>query len=208
MLRNFLLFLGAFSLAFVILTVSIFRIAEIRYVFSASPTPAPIFIGKQVKVNYPLPRPDAVLEDSVLWPLVAIKDKIWVTLTLNPQKKSDLYLFLADKRLADAKVLFGEGKPDLGISVLTKSEKYLQSADDEEKIAEANGMNTKEFLQKYVMATLKHRAVLDEILAIAPEDARPLVVKIENYPKFLYGEARNGLLQAGAETPQNPYQEN
>src|SRR5258708_1437779 len=208
MLRNLLVFSAAFSLAFVILVISIFRISEIKYVFSQSPSPISTTAPKIIGVNYNLPFPGSILSDSVFWPLKALRDKIWLAVTINPSKKADLYLLIADKRLADAQILFEKGRADLGVSVLTKAEKYLESADREERIAKSQGMNTKDFLQKFALATLKHRQVFDHILTIAPEDAKPIIVKTQNYSKKLYESARNGLLEAGLNAPVNPYGQN
>ncbi len=207
MLSKFLLYSGIFSLALFILTVSVFRIAQVKYVFSQSPSSAPLQTN-QIKIDYNLAYPGTILPDSIFWPLKALRDKVWLALTPNPSKKAELYLLIADKRLCDARMLFEDKKPDIAVSVLTKAEKYLALADGEERIAHSEGMNTTDFLQKYMMATLKHRQVLDDLLAIAPEDARPLVVKTEDYPKKLYESARNGLLEAGANVPQNPFREN
>ncbi len=208
MLKNFLLFLGTFSVASLVLVISIFRIAEIKYVFSQSPSPTPTTMPKVTEVNYALAYPGSILSDSVMWPLKALRDRIWLTVTVNPAKKADLYLLIADKRLAESKILFEKGKADLGISVLTKAEKYLESAANEEKIAKKEGIDTKYFLGRFAIATLKHRQVLDEISKNAPEDAKPLIMKTQNYSKNLYNEARNGLLEAGSDVPQSPFGEN
>ncbi|SRR6266404_193391 len=208
MIKNLLLFLGSFSLASIILIVSIFRIAEIKYVFSQAPNPTPTAETKSVEIKYNLPYPGNILSDNILWPLKALRDRVWLTVTVNPAKKADLYLLLADKRLADSQLLFEKGKADLGISVLTKAEKYLENARKEEEIAKKEGMDTSGFLKRFVLATLKHREVMDHIANIAPEDAKPLIMKTENYPKNLYTEAKNGLLEAGINIPQNPFAEN
>ncbi len=208
MLKNFLLFLAAFSLACFILVVSIFRIASINYVFSQAPSPAPTNSPKPVEINYNLPYPGTILSDSLLWPIKAFRDKVWLAVTINPSKKADLYLLLADKRLVDAQMLFEKGKPDLGTSVLTKAEKYLESAKKEANMAKSEGMNTSDFLHRFILAILKHRQVMDGMMTNAPEDARPLIQKTEDYPKNLYSQARNGLLEAGANVPQNPFGQN
>ncbi len=208
MFKNFLLFSSSLTLAILILVVTIFKTAEAKYVFSQAPNPTPTANVNQVEVLYNLPYPGSILSDNILWPLKALRDRIWLTVTVNPAKKAELYLLLADKRLADAKLLFEKDKPDLGISVLTKAEKYLETAKNEEKIAKREGMDTSGFLSKFAMAALKHRLVMDEIINIAPEDAKPFVIKTENYPKNLYSEAKTGLLEAGIIAPQNPFQEN
>jgi hypothetical protein len=205
MLNKFLLFAGSFTLAFLILIISIFRIAEVKYVFSQAPSPTPLNSPKPVSIDYNLPDPGSISPDSIFWPLEALRDRIWLTFTINPSKKADIYLLLADKRLGDAKLLFEKENPDLGISVLTKAEKYLELAMKEEEVAQKQGNNTTDFLKRYSMATLKHREVLEELMADAPEDARPLIVKMENYPKTLFNSARDGLLEAGATVPQNPF---
>ena len=197
----------AFTLAAFILVVSVFRIAEVKYVFSQAPTPTPS-TTKSVSIAYNLPYPGSVLSDSIFWPIKAMRDKVWLTLTVDPAKKADLYLLLADKRLADAEVMFTNDRADLGISVLTKAEKYLESAQSTERIAHKEGMDTTAFLGRLTLATLKHREVMDGMLSTAPEDAKPYIIKIEDYPKKLYEQAKNGLLEAGAKAPQNPYQQN
>lgn len=208
MLKNFLLFFASFTLASIILIISVFKIAEVKYVFSQSPSSTPVNMPKPVAVNYNLPYPGPILPDSILWPLKALRDKIWLAVTINPSKKADLYLLIADKRLADAQILFEKNNPNLGISVLTKAEKYLESANEEERIAHREGMDTTECLEKFASATLKHREVIDEILALAPEDAKPLIVKTQDYSKHLYEKAKSGLLEAGAIVPQNPFGQN
>ena len=209
MLKKFLLYFGSFSLATLILFVTIFKTAEAKYVFSASPSPTPISnSADEVQIAYNLPYPGTILSDNILWPLKALRDRVWLTLTVDPSKKADLYLLLADKRLADAQLLFQKDKPDLGISVLTKAEKYLESAGSEEKIAKSQGVNTSDFLRRFILATEEHRKVMDAIANIAPEDANPIIMKTENYPKNLYSEAKNGLLEAGINVPQSPFQEN
>jgi len=205
MLKNLLIFASSVTLATIILGISVFRLAGIKYVFSQSPSPAPGIV-KPISVDYRLPYPGQITPDNVLWPIKALRDKLWLSLTINPSKKADLELLIADKRLADAKLLFEEQNADLAISVLTKAEKYLENAGQDAQIAKKEGMNTQDFLRRYALATLKHREVLDEILAIAPEDAKPFIVKTEDYPKRLYTNARDGLLEAGANVPQNPFE--
>ncbi len=111
----------------------------------------------------------------------------------------------ADKRLASAKILFEKGKNEDGMSILTKGEKYLELAKVEERIAHQKGIDTTEFLQKYSLATLKHREVLDQMALTIPENMKPMIVNIENYPKNLYLESKNNLLDEGAPVAQNPF---
>lgn len=210
MFKKALVFSFSALIAFLVLTVSVYRMTKIEYVFGKTPTlPAiarPNFNDNGV--TYALPYPGEVGPDSPLWMFKALRDRILVATTINPSAKADLYLLMADKRLASAKILFDKGDPDLGVAVLSKAEKYLEMAHVEERIAHQGGASTSEFLRRYTLASLKHLEVISEVLTISPEDAKPIVIKIQNYPKNLYSEARNGLLEAGLVAPQNPYHEN
>jgi Domain of unknown function (DUF5667) len=207
MLRQTVLFIAAFTFAFLILFTSVFKIAAIKYVFSQTPTPTPAPLGKEkeIDINYELPYPGGILPDSFLWPVKALRDRAWVSLSLNPLKKAQVLLLLSNKRLNSALLLFKDGKSDLGASVLTKAEKYLEESQKEERMAHDKGIDTVGFLKDYSLATLKHREVMDEIINLAPEDAKPMVVVYENYPKKLYQLSRDALLQAGTTAPTDPF---
>src|SRR5258706_345152 len=99
MLRHLLVFSAALLLAIFILIVSIFRIAEVKYVFSQAPSPTPTSTPKASDINYNLPYPGSILSDNILWPLKALRDKVWLAVTVNPSKKADLYLLIADTKL-------------------------------------------------------------------------------------------------------------
>lgn len=208
MLRRIVTYVAAFSFAFLILFTSVFRIASIKYVFSQSPTPVPEAQSnndKPLDINYELPYPGGILPDNFLWPVKVLRDRAWISFSTNPLKKAQVLLLLSNKRLNSALVLFKEGKSDLGASVLTKAEKYLEEAQKEERKAHAKGMDTVSFLQDYSLATLKHREVMDDILLIAPEDAKPMIVKTQNYPKKLFQLSRDSLLEAGTTAPSDPF---
>lgn len=206
MLKNISFFILTLALASIILVISIFRIAQVRYVFSQSPNPTPSPSKQNQEIDYQLPFPGKITPDNVLWPFKALRDKIWLTVTINPEKKADLYLLLADKRLVDSKMLFDQNKPDLAVAVLTKAEKYLELSHDEERLARSQNMDTTACLEHFTLATLKHRQMIDAMIQVAPEDAKPLIIKTQNYSKNLYNEARNGLLEAGLPVPNNPFE--
>lgn len=86
----------------------------------AVPTPTP-------PIEYNLPYP-GILPDHPLYPLKALRDRILIFFTQDPVKKVHLNLLFADKRLVMGQILWEKGSPDLSISTLSKSEKYLLSA--------------------------------------------------------------------------------
>ncbi|HEX6977239.1 MAG TPA: DUF5667 domain-containing protein [Patescibacteria group bacterium] len=200
--------LGTASLliiAVAVLLTSVVKASAIEYNFTQKPSPAPTTNIPTVGVVYNVAYPGIILPDSPLWPLKVLRDRIWLSFTFNPVKKSELYLLLADKRLASAQVLYQKGKSELATSVLTKAEKYLEASVGEEKIAKEQGLDTSNLLHKLSLCSLKHREVIDQLVLYAPEDAKPRIVETGNYPKRAYDEVKVRLSQIGVLAPKNPF---
>ena len=187
-------------LAFTVLTVSVLKCASVPHAFSPmvlSETNSPT---EEIQIDYVLAYPGKIMPDNLLWYVKALRDKIWYTVTLNPSKKAELNLLFADKRLSMAETLFKNNKPDLGLSTLTKAEKYL------EKATPIDNKNP-EYLNKLALASLKHREVIEkEILPISSEDLKPEVNKITSYSKETYIKARDLLRSIGLTPHLNPFE--
>lgn len=205
MLRRLSLLAATLTLAIAILVTSVVKAASIEYNFNQKPSPQPLNYKPSADIIYNLAYPGPVLPDNVFWPLKAIRDRIWITATTNPVKKSELLLLMADKRLAASEILFKKEKGDLATSVLTKAEKYLNEAVSTERIAKKDNYDTSNLLHKLSLSSLKHREVIDELLTLAPEDAKPRIIETQNYPKTTYDEVKVRLLEIGVVAPQNPF---
>lgn len=205
-MRKYLLGTLTFVIAFAILSISVLRSASPRYAFS-TPTPPAETLGEkeEITINYDLPYPGEILPDSTLWPLKALRDRLWHLFTFDSSKEAELSLLCADKRLVMSKILFERGKMEIAYSTLTKSEKYLEEAIINERISRQKGENTTELLGKIANSSLKHRQVIDEILSLAPEDARPEIIKVQDYSKNVYSEASDALINKGIDAPKNPF---
>lgn len=193
---------GIFStliVAFAILTVSVLKGASIPHAFS------PMVLSESaptqvIQINYVLAYPGKIMPDNPLWYIKALRDKIWYSVTMNTSKKAELNLLFADKRLSMAESLFKNNKPDLGLSTLTKAEKYL------EKAVPTDPKNT-EYLKKLALASLKHREVIEnEILPISSEDLKPEVSKLTDYSKETYNKSRDLLRSVGLIPSPNPFE--
>ena len=206
MYKRFIGVTAAGLVALLILFISLFSSSQVVYVFSQSPTPTPI-IGQKIEVDYFVAYAGKVLPDSPLWPLKALRDKLWLAVTLNLSKKAEILLLFADKRLAMAQELMGKQNAELSVSTLTKAEKYLEEAINQERKARAKGQDTTEFAKRLHIATLKHRQILEEILVISPEDAKPVIVKTIDMNKKLYEATKVSLNQVGAPSLENPFKD-
>lgn len=208
MFRKILLGIATGLFAFGILSVSVFKSASVRYVFSETSTPASqASDSAKVNIEYNFPYPGRILPDNPLWPLKALRDKIWLALTTNRGKKAELNLLFADKRLSSAKILFERQKSELAFSTLTKAEKYLEEASFKEEESRNAGADTSEFLFKLAIASLKHREEIGKMLEIAPEDAKPNMIQVENYSRNVYKTSRDALNSLGKTSPKSPFDE-
>lgn len=210
MFRRIVVVLATLTFALGILFTSVFRTASVRYVFSqasnqnSQETQGEV-LGENIEIDYYFRYPGRILPDHPLWFLKALRDKVWLLLTTSPSRKAELKLLFADKRVVSANILFERGKPELGVSTLTKAEKYLEEACNLEKENREKGLDTSEFLLTLAKASLKHRQTIDEILVLAPEDAKPIIIRTQDYPKEVYNQTRDALYEKGLPAPENPY---
>lgn len=189
--------------AFGILGTSILRTTAVRYAFSQIQSAQTQ--QEKVEIDYYLAYP-GILPDHFLWPLKALRDRIWLFLTTDPAKRAELLLLFADKRVGAAKALVEGGKTELGVSTATKAEKYLEEAVAAERRAKEKGVETGPFLERLAKAILKHREVLEEIYTRVPEDARPVITQTIDYPKRLWGQVLPRLQDTGRTAPVNPFE--
>jgi len=121
------------------------------------------------KTDYPLPYP-GILPDNPLYKLKMVRDRLWIFLTPDPIDRSELFLLYADKRLGAGKALIEGGQVSLGLSTLTKGEKYLERAVLEAEKAQKQGKKLNKLPDKLAKACLGHQEILTELrLGLAAE---------------------------------------
>lgn len=210
MIGRIALILSALILAFGILFTSVLKTATVRYSFSetvALEASGTKVLGEadEIKIDYFLPYPGRILPDHPLWPLKALRDKLWLLVTTDIGRKVELKLLFADKRIVMSKILFEKNKAEIAFSTLERAEKYFQEASELEEVNRKEGMDTKESMDKLAKAALKHRQVMEEILLIAPEDAKPKIIATENIALTIYEKKRDAMLEAGMIPPESPF---
>jgi hypothetical protein len=205
MWRKVLFALPVLTFAFVVLFISILRTAAVKYEFSGKVEPSNVLGESDIYIDYHLAYPGKVLPDHPLWSVKALRDKIWLLLTTNKSRKAELNLLFADKRVGSSQILFEKGKSELAFSTLTKAEKYLEEALAIEKEQREKGEDTGHFLYTLANASLKHAEVIEKILDVAPEDAKPGIIELKKYPQKTYEDARNALLEKGTNPPECPF---
>ncbi|OGM21729.1 hypothetical protein A2863_04605 [Candidatus Woesebacteria bacterium RIFCSPHIGHO2_01_FULL_38_9b] len=207
MWQKILFVIVTLAFAFAILLLSVFRTAAVKYELSGkSVSQNDSMLGEgNATIDYYLPYPGRVLPDNPFWFLKALRDKLWFSFTTNPTRKAELLLLLADKRLGSAKILFEKGKNSEALSTLTKAEKYLEAAMVQERENRKQSLDTSEFLVRIAKASLKHYQLMQYIEKNVPDDIKPAVIVSQEYPKKVYEQARNSLLENGLTPPENPF---
>jgi hypothetical protein len=202
MFKKVAVIVATLVLAFSILSISVLKAASIRYDFSGDAKKD----NNQIPViDYQLPYPGRILPDHPLWPLKALRDKVWLLVTLNRSRQAELMLLFADKRLVSSRILFEKGKPELAFSTFTKAEKYLEKASGIVDSCWRSGVDTKNLSTRIATAALKHREVAEELLNIAPEDAKPGIAAGIGYSKKAYNLCKESLISRGMLAPENPF---
>jgi len=131
---------------------------------------------EQEKVDYYLPYP-GILPDHPLYWLKMVRDRIQLWLITSPLAKAEKLLMYADKRLGAGWALIDGNKQELGVSTLTKAEKYLERAimivlelgDEGEEVI---------FKEKLTKAKKKHEEVLISLAAKVGEEQARVVNQI------------------------------
>jgi len=205
MMRKYLLGFAVFVLSFGVFLVSALHSSPSKAFTLKPSTPQPI-PSQTPQVNYAMSFPGGILPDNPLWNLKAARDWTWYYITVDPLKKAELALLFSDKRLAASKTLFKNKKADIAVTTFTKGEKYLEVAFSEEEIARKDGKDTSDFLIKLATASLKHRQMTEnDLLPLAPEDAKPEIIKEEVYAKTTYKSCLYILNSKGITAPKDPF---
>lgn len=161
--------------AFSILGSSVWAVTRVTPTMSpvnvVTPTPTPA-----LKIDYTLPYP-GILPDSPLYSIKMLRDRLVLALTIDPLQKIEKLLLYADKRLGAGKVLIEGNKVELGVTTITKGEKYLEEAINLTVKTKKSGKNTQPLSQRLSTASLKHAEVLEELSLKTADEAKTIILE-------------------------------
>lgn len=205
MLRKILVSSAVLIFALGILFTSVLRTAAVKYETSGVKSVL-VLSETDYNIEYNFAYPGKILPDSFFWPLKALRDKIWLTITTDQLKKVELRVLFADKRLGGATKLIEENKNEIALSTLTKAEKYLEEASlTEEKLRSEGKAQSNEINFLLANASLKHYEVLMDLENKVPDDMKSIIISSRKIPIKSYERARNALLEKGLTPPNNPF---
>jgi len=211
MLKRLVVISAVVLFSFAILFISVLRTASVKYSFSLINPESKVTTSdtkeklEELKIDYYLAYPGPIMPDHPLWRLKALRDKLWLLITSDKYKKAELNLLFSDKRLTAAKILFEKGNYELGFTTLSKAEIYLQKACELEDEIRTSGSDTLNLTATLIKASFKHRQIIEQILLIAPEDAKANIVLVENYSRGVYGRKIHVLQSRGITPITDPF---
>jgi len=195
-MKKIIFLIAVLAFAFWVLAVSVVRTVAIEGQSASQnykitvPT-ATQSVQKQ-EIDYFLAYP-GILPDHFLYPVKMIRDRIWLWLTVEPLKKAELMLLFADKRLGAGKVLIEGNKVDLGISTLSKAEKYLQRSLTQIETIQKKDEKTRLFWEKLTTAAAKHEEILVSLKEKVGDSAKPALEESLNLVRQIQAQIKQAL---------------
>lgn len=145
------------------------------------------------KVDYPLPYHGILPNHPFYW-IKMMRDRLILVLTYDQFKKFQTMIFYGDKRLVSGQALITNNEDQLGVSTITKAEKYLYEAS---KISRNLGEEDKKEL---VRSYLKHKEIIELLLPEVNEtDRNVLLNAIDINQGILESQLRDVLTQVEEE---------
>lgn len=206
MFRGAAIILSSLVFAIAVLGTSVLRTTGPNYAFSGPMSQVAGESTPSASVEYYLPYP-GILPDHFLWPLKALRDRLWLFLTRDEAKRADLLLLFADKRVGMANVLIRGGKPELGVETAQKAGQYLEQAFAAQQKAEREEEDAAQFLDRLARSSLKHQEVLEALMTWVPEDARPMLNRAIDYSRRVYEKTTQELNERNRPVPAPAVQE-
>lgn len=164
--KSGLLSIALFLAALLIFVLSFIRESsnQIQARLGSHPFPPPttLIINVPSHNNYVLPHP-GLLPTNPIYSFKMLRDKVGLMVTINPNKKAQLLLHYADKRIAAARSLSQKGIADIAISTATKAEIYLGQAIGMSPKTDASFQPA--YFDSLKQATLKHEEIIEELIA-------------------------------------------
>lgn len=161
-------------------------------------------------VDYYLPAPGYLPDHPLYW-VKMVRDRIDLWLTFSTTAKAQRFLNYADKRLAAGWALVEKGEIDLGVSTLTKGEKYFDQAIGLGGVLDQTKLNKAKLKHWEVLTLLKdkvgdrHQSLMSQMIErLSPEaeQAKMVTVTVE------FDDLRESIIaSASAQTPLSALQQ-
>lgn len=131
-----------------------------------------------------------MLPDHPMYFIKSMSESIGTFFTFGEVNKAERALQLSEKRLAEARTLAANGKPEEAEKAAERYQVQLDRALTKAGQARANGDDADDVLTAVSEATPRHQAVLAEVYEKVPEQARPGIQRAMEASRRGHAQAR------------------
>lgn len=145
-----------------------------------------VFIPKVLAVDYPLAWP-GILPDNRLYKLKVLRNKIIYKMIINPVKKVEFDLLMADKTIYASKLLVDKGEIVLAKDTALKGENYYSMLVQDYNHALLKGKKIPLSLdQKIILAAIKHQETFTDLESKVNREDKETFRIVNNFSKINY----------------------
>ena len=146
-----------------------------------------VFIPKVLAVDYSLAWPGILPDNRLLYKLKVLRNKIIYKMIINPVKKVEFDLLMADKTIYAGKLLVDKGEIILAKDTALKGENYYSMLVQDYNHALLKGRKIPFSLhRKITLAAVKHQEIFKEMEnAVSGEDKKVFQI-VGNFSKINY----------------------
>ena len=136
-----------------------------------------------------------IAPDNFFYPFKLFFENVGTAFTFGDLAKAKRYANLAEKRMAEAQIMIGEGKEKIAERTLNRYQELLDGSLDRSQRASEKGKDPSEVQEKISRITENHLLVLDKVLEQVPEQAQVAVQQARNISHSRQIQALTGLLK-------------
>lgn len=145
-----------------------------------------VFVPKVLGINYSLAWP-GILPDNKLYKLKVLRNKIIYKMIINPVKKVEFDLLMADKTIYASKLLIDKGEIVLAKDIALKGENYYSMLVQDYNHALLKGKKIPSLLdRKITLAAIRHQEIFTDLESkVSGEDKKTFQI-VDNFSKVNY----------------------
>ena len=136
-----------------------------------------------------------IAPDNFFYPFKLFFENVGTAFTFGNLAKAKRYANLAEKRMAEAQIMIGEGKEKIAERTLNRYQELLDGSLDRSQRASEKGKDPSEIQEKISRITENHLLILDKVLKQVPEHAQIAVQQARNISHSRQIQALTGLLE-------------
>lgn len=145
-----------------------------------------VFVPKVLGINYSLAWP-GILPDNKLYKLKVLRNKIIYKMIIDPVRKVEFDLLMADKTIYASKLLVEKGEITLAKDTALKGENYYSILVQDYNHALLKGKKIPSSLDRRItLAVIKHREIFKEMEDVVSGEDKKTFQIVDNFSKINY----------------------